>query len=852
MSRPKTRRRRGLLPSSFRLRPSRKASSLITTLLVLVVLSTIVVAFMQSMSIERSVARSVANREQALEAAEAGIAAALARIQAGVSTNFTVAQDRSAADPRDWPLVLVQMDLNGTPTSTNSTALPIPSFTNHIFELATNLTMRAPVHPLTNSSGATNGSFSYVVIDSTSRQSFLRYPHISPPNPPRAFSTTLREVPLVLPDLRPLTAGQSNALADNFPFTNTTHFSNPFLTTKSIKQIFGTNAQPDINEYWADATTWSSALAPSGLPKINLRRLKHYVDGLAMTQTAGNPKAQVVEALLGQPSSVSPVDAWGGGNLAWLVSTANPARYTLAEGRQIAANLIDYLDDDLHPTTDNDDAPTYLGVEARLLSDGTVRGHPYVSAIGHGLVFNISRASGFNGWLNSTRVLTFWSLINPWSSEITGFHSAYKVELDIEVLGETIGGNLGNLAQPYFLISLNERLDEGPATLAPYSGSTYPQNPTGMSFANLLSHQPSNRQPPGMQFNDIQFRIAKGRLKFIDTDGLESYVQILDNLKSSPTDMNPSNFTLPSSNPPGSRVYNPGTVRNAFFLSSDPRLNFQISAWTKSQLTAAEASSTQPPAGTALVNLFATMNTKQGDGIQGVPTGKTWYKSSNLTNHFFVRSPEKITNAVSYNPDTPLPDELAVDSIAELGYLWTGRPWQTLRMVEPSTNAFRKDYLLLDYVSPGTMPMATNVAPIPGRPSINGLVNVATAQRAAMLGVFTNIPGLASPQTAADGVMAAGAAAGYPFTRAGALGGLTNMAMPGATHKFGREELMRRVANVLTVRSDSFLVVAHGEALDPRNPSRTLSRATCVARIELTQDPSTGNLIPTITQKSFH
>jgi Tfp pilus assembly protein PilX len=855
MSRPKTRRRRGLLPSSFRLRPSRKASSLITTLLVLVVLSTIVVAFMQSMSIERSVARSAANRERAVKAAEAGLEAALARLKAGVSTNFTVAQDRSPADPRDWPLILVQLNSDGIPTATNSTALIMPSFTNHTFA---ELTKRAPVHALTDSAGATNGSFSYVVLDNTSRQSLLRYPQISP----RAYSTTIREIPLVQTNLATPSGQALDLLATNFPFTSTTNFTNYFLTIRSINQIFETNASPDINELWTITTTWLPAIAPDGNPKINLRRLKYYIDGLPVNQDTGNPKSQVVEAILGRPSNPANLsDQWGGGTLSWLISPSNPGRYTLTEARQIAANLIDYLDDDLHPTTDNADAPTYVGVEGRLLANGTVRGHPYVTAIGHGLVFNISRASGFNGWLNSTRVLTFWSLVNPWSAPITGFHSAYSVELDVEVLGNATGGNLGNLAQAYFLTSLNERLSEGPNSLPAYSGSTFPQNPSGMSFANFLSHQPANRQPPGIQFSNIQFRIAKGRLKFTDSDGLESYVQILDNLKSIPTDMNPSNFTLPTSAPPTSRVYNPGTVRNASFLATDPRLNFQALAWSKSQLTASEASNTEPPAGTAPANLFAAMDTQQGDGIQGVPTGKTWYTSTSLTNHLFVRSTQTITNnpaTVPYNPYNPNdpkmipPDDLAVDSIAELGYLGTGRPWQTLRMVEPSTNIFRRDYYLLDYVDAGTMPVSTNRSPIPGRPYVSGIVNIATAQRPAMAGVFTNIPGLASPLAAVDSVSSAGLASGYPFTRAGAVGGMTNLAMPGATNKFGREELMRRIANVLTVRAGSFLVVSHGEARDPRNPSRVIGRATAVGHVELVEDPpSSGNLIPTITHTSF-
>jgi len=67
---------------SFKIANAPKASSLITTLLVLVVLSTIVVAFMQSMSVERSVARSMKNKFRADLAAEAAMQEFLSRLYA--------------------------------------------------------------------------------------------------------------------------------------------------------------------------------------------------------------------------------------------------------------------------------------------------------------------------------------------------------------------------------------------------------------------------------------------------------------------------------------------------------------------------------------------------------------------------------------------------------------------------------------------------------------------------------------------------------------------------------------------------------------------------------------------------
>ncbi|MEI8293770.1 MAG: hypothetical protein WCG66_07230 [bacterium] len=66
----------------------KKASALVTTLFVVVVLSTIVMAFMASMSLERKISKSLSNRYQADLAAEAGLNAFLSSV-ANLSTNYT-------------------------------------------------------------------------------------------------------------------------------------------------------------------------------------------------------------------------------------------------------------------------------------------------------------------------------------------------------------------------------------------------------------------------------------------------------------------------------------------------------------------------------------------------------------------------------------------------------------------------------------------------------------------------------------------------------------------------------------------------------------------------------------------
>ncbi len=821
-----------------------RGSSLITTLLVLVVLSTIVVAFMQSMSIERSVARSALNRERAVSAAESSLALAMNRLTSLATLNSVVAVDRSGPNSNAWPLCHIGLSSAGVATNTNSVLPNLPSITNVTIRVSSSYQPVAPLFALTNSAGQTNGAFSFVILDNGAKQNLDRFPAVSP----RAYSTTLREVPLVLPDLSTMTAAQSNAL--NTYASNNVGWTTNMLSVSSVNQLVPSSI-PSVGfaQWWCDLSNLSPLVAPSGQSKLDLRRLKFYVDSLAVSQTAlpaPNPKSQVVEALLGQTSTVN-ATSWGGGDLSWLISPGNPGRYTLTEARQIAANLIDYLDEDLHPTTDNINSPSYLGVEGRLLSNGTVRGHPYVVALGHGLVFNISQSSSFPNWLNSTRVLTYWALVNPWSAPISGFHSAYSVELQIEILGNATGGTLGTNAQAYFATTLNERLTEGPSDLAANSGSTYPQAPNQLSFANINSLQPSNRQPPSMGFQNLRFRVARARLIFTDSSGLTSVVQTLDGLGSTPLAMNPPSLTMPTSGQT-SVVYNPATVAAGFFLNGDPRLNFRSSTWLQGNLTS--GTTTQPPASTPAVSIFATMNATEGDGIQGMSTNNLWYSTSATTNHFFVRSAPVLPGnpaTVPFNPNQA-PTGLAVDSIAEIGYLSTGRPWQTLRMVEPAGGTpSRRDYRLLDYIDSGTFPIVTNGT----RRSVNGKINLNTASTASLTSVFTGVTNLNTSQVASLTSLISGlSSTNYPMLGAGDLGALTNLATPGAVNKFAREDLMRRVANLLTTRSDEFTIFCVGEARDPRSPSRVTSKVTLLATVRLSFS-STGQPTVNVIRKHF-
>ena len=84
-----------------------KAASLITTLLVIVVLSTIVVAFLQSMSIDRLTANSSRSMLQAELAARAGLNSAIAQLLTATGTNNAFVTGITNYASGHGPLVMI-------------------------------------------------------------------------------------------------------------------------------------------------------------------------------------------------------------------------------------------------------------------------------------------------------------------------------------------------------------------------------------------------------------------------------------------------------------------------------------------------------------------------------------------------------------------------------------------------------------------------------------------------------------------------------------------------------------------------------------------------------------------------
>jgi Tfp pilus assembly protein PilX len=812
-------------------------SALISTLLMIVVLTIIVTAFMQSMAVERRTANSYKNKLQAELAAEAGLNLAISKLLQGASANAIVHLAPGVAE-EESSIVFSRLDSAGQITSSNPiTISESESETDriHSFKIAPDIVRSSSLYSVGNLGPDEESFTAFYVQDNASKQSLMRFP--GPPEvSSRDFGTTLQEVPILLQDGTEMASagiGQANQSASDL-----SEWRENLATVATANQIIS-GAEIDIS--WADIANLSPLLARTGETKIDLRRLKRYVDGLPSTQTAGNPKSLVVEALLGFSSSVDPQIAWGGGTLEYLISDLNAERYSDQEAKQIVASLIDYIDEDLHPTTDNVDAPTYFGVEGRLEPDGSVIGHPYVTAIGAGLVFNLSPATSFRGQLNSTRVLLCWTLANPWSSRSFPITGTYAPEFTVVVRGTAVGGSRGTDAAAYFGKDTQDRLTErltnalslAGGRLLANSGSSFPEAPDGFSFANIYSLvNAGQRQPAGMRFEDIEFELRVARLKFTSSaDNSTSYVQVIGTAANPfVLKMNPESFTLPSNG--GSVVYNPKSV-DRFRYVREPRLNFLQSTWS-----AGEEASTfplNPAANHAVYPVLQTLDVTESavegewDGAQGMPSSSNWFTSPNTRKHFFARSPQRV-NSSTYNAQTD-PNSVAVNSIGEIGYLFTGRPWQTLRMTQ--SDETRKDFQILDFLDSGTMQTIDGVGQ--GR-LVEGKVNINTASRQTLMGLLAGLSNASDEQKTAITEEIRSRQGVTPYVGSVDYGDLNSIKL-GISDKFSQEELLRRVANLTTTRSDNFTIYSYGECT---KNGRVISSSFLTATVELFVDSGGG------------
>ena len=469
------------------------------------------------------------------------------------------------------------------------------------------------------------------------------------------------------------------------------------------------------------------------------------------------------------------------------------------------ANLIDYLDSDVIPTTDNELNPTYLGVEAKVVN-GALQGHPFINFVGTGMILNMG--SGVNqGKVNSTRIVSTLGLAYPWTGNSLNWGVNYSVELSIKVTGGAQGGTMGSDAGSYFLQDLNEQLTSVPAGFpgyfAPFQGWCFPQQTSGSAnYANFLSFFNQGASQP-VTFSDLKYEIVKIRLKYIGTDGRSGYVQILDNLSEQPIPADPPQFTS-MGQAAGSRIfkYTSQPQKLEYHLNNDPRLNYLSSSWIQSKTTEMANSTPRPQ---TQVNFSADM--EAGDGVQDVTPDYLWYATKNAANHFYVAS----TN---------------FQSIADIGYIFSGKPWKTLKVFGGEQNPEpNSDAQILNYFHTGLI----NEINVNGKPMVDGLINVNSTKNLTFEQLFYGASNIGDQYTYFSDLLTK--TDRKPFINIGDI-----LTVPGMRnterYDFRKEDFMRVIANGLTLRSQSFTIYSVGE-IKRGNSNLALSKALLKADIEI-------------------
>jgi len=390
-------------PRPAPLHPSKKASSLVTTLLVLVVLSTIVVAFMQSMSVERGIAKSARNALQAELALESGANAAelqmvdlfsrypdaatvwqtfasgtltnsgtvyfFRAVPGAITANTLPSSTRAAAfnplpgtptavQTYAWPLVsgatpVVATNLSGAfdPPLTMSNSIDLnsqnwigtaPGQTRH--------NLRARWIYLTDSSGRTNARYAYWIEDDSFKVNLSIATNIV--RGADSLGASAREVPVqgILSHARGIDTNDASANA--LVNLRNTLGGGGLLSYRTLSQAFspgGTNTVAEQLKFVATAHSGTLNVSRDGWKRINLNTVfssgtnavQSQMERFVLAVANGSPLfgQRFFRSSYSQPAL----------NFTNTVNETNAAIYLW----KLAANAKDYVDADNQPTLIN-------------------------------------------------------------------------------------------------------------------------------------------------------------------------------------------------------------------------------------------------------------------------------------------------------------------------------------------------------------------------------------------------------------------------------------------------------------------------------------------------------------------
>ena len=386
-----------------------RASSLITTLLVLVVLSTIVVAFMQSMSVERMTARSSKNLLQAELTAKAGASAAKAQVLrlfskypdsitlwqpvvnglitegtvfyfrgqnlpvTSLSTlNLPVATNGAAFNPTPgnptavqiyaWPLISGAVPTIGSTIAGVTNAFPNAFSVANSTDLNANnwvgtapgqlkKSIRAQWVYVTNSDGVTNARYAYWVEDESFKVNVVTATNVVRGG--TSLGTNAQEIPLqgVLANAVGISSVDTAAseiveLRNRFGGTNIPTFG----TISQLFSLAGTNAVGEQLKFISTEYSSGLNLSRGGWKRVNINNV--FDSSLPVATQLNRFMAAVTNSsaapLFGQRFYRSSATA-AALNVTNLVTLTNSMVYL----NKIAANVKDYIDTDSQPTLIN-------------------------------------------------------------------------------------------------------------------------------------------------------------------------------------------------------------------------------------------------------------------------------------------------------------------------------------------------------------------------------------------------------------------------------------------------------------------------------------------------------------------
>lgn len=828
---------------------------LVVTLLVVVVLAVAAAAFMQSVMSDRHASRSVVNYQHAEWAAEAGLAEAVGRLRAvAVATNYVTGEEPSAAGTRpfirplqveegSWAFSGEAVYLDSGPAEGEAAKIPAMLASNG----ATMVEMGAAYRTLVEDDTSTN-RYAFRVREAGARQNLGWWGQAVP----QGWPTNAGQLALLRPGLdgqapSGLTAAVSNAVRGLRSYATSSvtvdgltvsmvSVSNRLVSPASLNAV-NTSLQGRAGRYFFTLSNPVSPLAPDGRLRLNLAALQQYLRGPAAGATAQGPQSARVQLVTDLLNPAEAAEApWGGGSVAWL---ATSGKYDEVRQRQITANIIDYLDDDLVPTADSASEPGFLGVESRV-EGGAVRGHPALSFLGFGLEFRF--AGGTDGTplrLASTRVLSSVGLVNPWSAPVpTG---EYRLELEVTVSGSVSGVEGAPELAAYFTNRFNTNLDVAAwagASLGPHTGVL--SAPQETSPAALREFAEGEAPPAaGATFRDLRFRVDVARLFYRSApDAPPALVGVVRGTPEWPAD--PATLTLPDE--PSTKVYPPPPENGegeGLFLAEDPRLAFTEGAYRTSR-SVPDGNYIKPaPQG---LPIFAQVG-EEFDGRQGTADSVGSLADSSMTNFL-----HRLVPAAGFL------------TVGELGYISTGLPWQTLNLMPTNEPAGAADWNLLDYVQAGHLPApAGPVMPVlavsgaGGNPVqraalvADGGYNVNTRERATLAAVLTNLVRPSGVVNDPASVLAGLSPEASP-SAFGSLAALQGLVKPEwRNRKFKREDVVRLLGNVATSHSRLFTVYSLGEFLRGGQRAAVVIEADVLVR----PDPQTGKLTVEVLRKHY-